>query len=248
MKGELFDWLVGYHCKENLERCLPYLKQGRAYDASDSLIQEGEENEHYKGVLIVSNGKTLASKLSQGGVIHDDPEDLEFFTLQNKEDLASYLTLQRQKDGAYIFDGVNNQITRVGELNNNPSSLRERKIYSMAPPDFLSYDGSIPLREMGTKTRLAIKMPLAYQDTSSYLIKRSAFGNTGLGKVAHFGQNGLMQEFFFEHKPDYQGSFINPEHKIVGVYRRWKRGAENDWNLQSEDIVTDLTKYFSRNK
>lgn len=239
---------MGYHCKENLERCLPHMKNGQVHQHGQP-VEEGEENELYKGLLIISNGKTLVDKLSNGGIINDDPEDLEFVTIQDKERFAAYLSGQRNKDGAYFFDGLNQQITRVGELNNSPAGLQERfKIYSMVPPNFLSADSSVPLRDMGTKTRLAVRMPLVDEKIHSYLIKRSGYAHTGTGKVAHFGSEGLVEEFFFEYRPEHNGSFISPEHKIVGVYRRWEREPKNIWHLLLEDLVADPATYFSRNK
>ena len=134
------------------------------------------------------------------------------------------------------------------EFNNNPDLQEKAPIYSLVPSNFLSSDGSVSPKQMGVKTRLAIKMPLAYSNTHAYQIKRTPYENTGIGKVTHFGPEGLVEEFFFRYAPEHRGSFINAKHKIIGVYRRWKRGPENQWNSLSEEVVTDPSHYFRNQK
>ncbi|MDP3698966.1 MAG: hypothetical protein Q8R47_05255 [Nanoarchaeota archaeon] len=257
MKGnELFNWLVEYHCKENLEKCLPYMREGKVHlygqplderrSHRDSFIP-GLENELYTGVLLVANGTTLVDKLSEGDVIEDDPQDLHFMGAEHKEDFFTYLSEEQGNDGAHIYDGVNKRIARVMEFNNNPPLPEKAPVYSLVPPNFLSSDGSVSPKQMGVKTRLAIKMPLAYDNTHAYQIKRTPYENTGIGKVTHFGPDGLVEEFFFRYAPEHQGLFLNPEHKIIGVYRQWKREA-GKWNSLPEEQVANPVEYFSRKK
>ncbi|MDP3733919.1 MAG: hypothetical protein Q8R37_01705 [Nanoarchaeota archaeon] len=244
-RGDLFSWLVEYHCTENLEQCRPYMIEGRVYHLG-SFVEEGDENELYKGLLIVANGSTLVDKLSDGHVINDDPLRLRYTDIQGKEDLWKYVNERRNKDGAYIFDGVNQRITKAAEVNNNPSTLTQRvDLASMVPGDFVYADGREfdESEDLGTKTRLAIKMPLAYGDTNAYQIKRTAYGNTGMGKVTHFGSQGLVEEAFFRYSPTSEGPFIVPEQGIIGIHRQYQRDENNKLILASEQIIDPNSFY-----
>jgi len=206
----------------------------------------GSENELYTGVLLVANGTTLVDKLSEGHIIEDDPRDLYFVNAESKEDFFNYLSEEKGNDGAHIYDGVNKRIARIMDFNNRPPLAEKAPVYSLVPDNFLSSDGSVSPKYMGVKTRLAIKMPLAYDSTHTYQIKRTPYENTGIGKVTHFGPDGLVEEFFFRHMPEHKGQFINQEHKIMGVYRCWERRSDHSWHLRSEELVADPTEYFSR--
>lgn len=248
MDNDLFSWLVEYHCKENLPQCLPHLKDGRAYVLGRP-IEEGEENELYKGLLIISNGDTLVSKLSNGHVINDDPAKLRYADVSDKTDLWRYINERRNKDGAYIYDGKNGRITKAAEVNNNPSSMPQGiDLSSMIPADFVYSEGNEidESEDLGTKTRLAIRTPHAYENTNTHQIKRTAYGNTGLGKVTHFGPQGLIEEFFFRYAPNSKGPFIDKKHGIVGVYRSYERNDDGRLVKVLEQLVGEPREYFKR--
>ena len=119
-----------------------------------------------------------------------------------QENSFHYLGNQENADGAYIFDGVNNQMAKTFELNNSPENTprdmrRKKDLVKYLPPNFLSEDASVRLGNIGTKTRLAIRIPHAYDNTEAFQIKQSAYGPLGIGKVTHFTRDGLAQEFFF---------------------------------------------------
>lgn len=169
----------------------------------------------HKGFLIVANGDTLAARLRRDRFISEDPD--EFVPLAGKGDFFTYLADQRGRDGAYIFNGARDTIARVAEFNNNPPSLEEGfNVYDYIPRDFVAHDGSAPLSQIGTKTRIAIKFPHAFEKTRALQLKRSAYSDTRMGKVAHFTKEGLYEEFFFTKSPDLEGG-------IGGVYRRFER-------------------------
>ncbi|MEK6863350.1 MAG: hypothetical protein AABW53_01500 [Nanoarchaeota archaeon] len=255
MNNDLFFWLVEYHCKANLERCLLHMEDGKVYlhgKALDErrLIREelhpGLENELYTGVLLVANGTTLIDRLSEGDVIKDDPEDVRFEDVKDKEAFFRYLSLEQGNDGAHIYDGVNKRIARISEFNNNPPLQEKIPLGAMVPADFLSSDGSVLPKHVGVKTRLAIKMPLAYDHTSTFQIKRTAYGNTGLGKVTHFGPQGLKEEFFFHYDPTSNGPFVDEKHGIVGVYRAYERNEKGELVKTMEQLIGDPREYFNR--
>ena len=250
---DLFSLLVEYHCKENLERCLPHMEDGKVHLHGKALderrlvrdeLHPGLENELYTGVLLVANGTTLIDRLSEGDIITDNLEDVHFEDVKDKEAFFRYLSLEQGNDGAHIYDGVNKKIARIYEFNNNPPIQEKVSLNTMVPNDFLSSDSSVLPRHVGVKTRLAIKMPLAYDHTATYQIKRTAYGNTGLGKVTHFGSQGLMEEFFFHYDPSSKGPFINEKQSIVGVYRSYERDEKGELVKVLEQLVGDPKEYF----
>ena len=229
----MFKWLVEYHCKHNLEACLPYIQDGIFSFPEGHDIEEGyEENTlpSYKGLVIFANGDTLIDKLRENEVILDKKEP-EFREINSNTSLFNYIDSVRNSDGAYVFNSIKSKMAKVRLLNNNPYHCKDVSLEDMLPENFLSEDGSVDTDEIGTKTRLAATLPAVYTDESkgqnveTYQIKRTAYGNLKMGKVTHFDKDGLNEEFFLQYDPEHKGSFINEEAKIVGVYRRYERLA-----------------------
>lgn len=216
MQG-LFGWLVEYHHR-NLEHCLRFLQDGRILSGEGIPFEEGEENERYKGLVIIANGSTLTQRLRDGGVINGStPQPTPFVS---KEEVFDYFDGQNGKDGAYLLDSVNRSIVRIVELNNNPSGMPMVKLEDMIPTDFVQYHGKrVDENDLGNKTRIAIKVPQAYANTEAFLIKRSAYTPLGMGKVARFNSSGLAEEFFFMCEPTAQEHFVAPG--IIGVHRQY---------------------------
>ena len=233
---KLFQWLVDYHCRHNLPAVLHHVQQGVSYNISGQRLAEGHENPYYHGFLIIANGTTLADRLFQDRVVID--EEVEgFVPLPSKRTLFEYLGKQQDNDGAYIYDSVNRQMTRVYELNNNPAALQRPRLVEMVPADFVTYDGTVlpAARNLGTKTRLAIKLPQTYDQVDTFQIKRSAYTALGMGKVTHFDHEGLVEEFFLDYRPQSTRPFISRNHGIVGVYRRYRDDEGSP--VHSENIL-----------
>jgi len=217
------------HVEKTLPLCLEKMIEGVVHSDGQPLREGIDKGVPYDGLLIVANGDTLASRLRSDDVIHDEPQG--FVDAKNFEQLSKYLETQQGEDGAYIFDGVNDRITRVMELNNNPPGLPKNvKFYEMMPIDFVSYDGTVQRANIGTKTRLAVKLPHAYDNTETLQIKRSPFATPRIGKVTHFTKQGLAEEFFFDyacnHGMNHDTADIIPfaeteKGALVGVYRRY---------------------------
>lgn len=253
----LFRWLVNYHCSHNLEACRPYIHNGIIYSPSTSEpLREGfEENElqvgqiKYKGVLIVSNGRTLLDDLIAGDVIEEGNIG-PFVGIDGENSLFDYLDNQENSDGGHILDSANNQIARAYEFNNKPPALGINGTYSLfdrIPHDFCSYDGKVsPINNLGLKTRLAIKLPQvklpqvhpqqAHPHIETYQIKRTAYTPLGMGKVTHFNKDGLAEEFFLMQNPDSENE------EIIGVHRNYSR--ENGELSLAKERIAPIDSYL----
>jgi hypothetical protein len=247
----LFQALVEIQLR-NLDKCRPNIRNGRVHsERFRGPIPEGKENELYDGVLIVKNGNTTLDRLLKDGWIKNDVVE-GFADVKNKEELGRYFDTQEGCDGAYIMDSVNDRITRVYELNNNKktgvydflkaslSSMLSTlgwqkpirpKLEEFVPADFVRYGNKTPVqgKDIGTKTRLAIKWPLQYGNVETYQIKRSAYTPLGMGKVTRFNKHGLAEEFFL--KPENEG--------IVGVHRKYRHEG-GKIVLDSEEVVNTI--------
>src|SRR3989344_1865723 len=223
-KNALFDWLVRYHIEKNLPESMDYTSEGRLLNRKGLPVNEGKDNDvPYHGILLVSNGDTLMRKLEEDKVLLTREHD-SFAPLRSFSDLSDYLDKQDGEDGAYLHDGKNKRITRVYELNNNPNLPDDFDRLALIPEDFVYSDGrAAEMRNIGTKTSLAIKLPQAHPEVETYQIKRSAYGSLGMGKVTRFTKEGLAEEFFFAYAPESQGPFIDENNKIIGIYRRYER-------------------------
>ncbi len=233
----LFEWLISYHIERNLQACLPHIRDGRFYQHGRPLA-EGRENEHYQGVLIVANGDTLFNRMIDAGMIEDGDHDAPV-TVTSKEEFFGYLDGQDNSDGAYIFDGVHSTFTRVNELHNG-IARGLHSLVSHVPKDFASYDEGLDARRfLGTKTRLAIKIPYQFPDVHALQVKRSGYTDLGLGKVTKFNSSGLEGEFFLKADPESVGPFIDVRNSIVGVRRSY---GVSDGGL----VLTDERPYVPR--
>ena len=223
---KLFKWLVHYHCRVNLPKCLPYLSDGKLYVRGQALQEAFDENELYKGLLLVAGADVRVERLIREGLLFDEPT--AFVGIPEEEFFFSYLRNQQNGDGAYLVDHSARRIAHVLEMNNAPPQIMIGgtaantlgiNVYQKLPPDFVSAKGDVTTRNIGTKTRLAIKIPLAYHGLETYQIKRSAYTPFGMGKVTHFDRHGLREEFYFVHDDEKVTPFV--EDAIVGVYVKY---------------------------
>ena len=221
--SRVFNWMVQKHLV-NLASCLPYLEGGRILAPNGAPIQEGrEENERYHGALILCNGDTLFNRLFSDHVAEDTERD-EFHDVRNQQGLLEYLAGQLNPDGAYVFDGKNDRVARVFELNNTPPTLPKGLVLShYVPPTFCSYDGSVPVApNIGTKTRLAIKIPQAYPGVEAVQLKRTGYTPLGMGLVTRLSDRGLLEAAFFKYEPGSPGPFVSDEHPILLVHQQYE--------------------------
>ncbi len=238
--NSLFGWLVRYRLERNLPEVLPYIQDGQVLDFKGKPLPVGRENPYTAGCLILADGQTLADRLRGDDRIILDTEEPEFLPAANYTTFERFLDQQITEDGAFVYDGRNRQMARVTEFNNKGDSLLAERIRDNAgkylPPDFLTYGATSPQKnvsgKLGTKTKLALVLPIFLSTNDwqvhAYQIKRTAYGQPGMGKVTHFGRNGLEEEFFVKYEPDSVGPFLDEEARLVGVYRKyaWDSAAD----------------------
>lgn len=234
--ADIFSSLVRYHTEVNLPACLPYVRNGELYSPAGRRLQEGSDKDQlYHGFLIVANGDTLVDKLFHERIVLDDTPP-KFHSVPTRSDLFSYLSRQEENgdDGAFVYDSKNGRIGHVIELNNTPGKLGEQQNYPLSyavPADFFTSTGQ--QKPLGTKTRVAIKLPRAYPEVHAFQIKRSAYGSLGMGKVTHFNRDGLAEEYFLRFNQDTQG--------IDGVYRTYKSEGGRVVLAEPEIVTPVLT-------
>jgi len=232
----IFNWLVRYHYETNVE---PRLK-----DASKptSIVKEGAENELTSGCLIIENGDTLVGKLKAESIILDYATP-EFTEAYDYDKFTNFLRTHKARDGAFFYDGLHRSVAKVSRYGNNSTpmaAVRQRQI-SLIPPDFVFYGSQVPLTHkdiddhIGTKTDLAMVLPVAYSTedciVKAHQIKRTAYGNSSLGKVTSFGKHGLAEEFFFHYLNHSQRN-----QELVGVHRIYAPGEGKPYKI-IEEIV-----------
>ena len=238
--SQFFEWLVRHHTTVNLEKCLPYIEEGRIYQNGQPLEEGLRENKLYPGVIIIADGKNLIQRLKQDGVAWGVQEK-EYTRISDEQSLSNYLSNLSNTDGAHIFDSVRGVATRARKIR-DPLNLSydfdpydENMLSSMLPKDFVASDESVPLTEIGTRGVLALEIPQAYHQAHAFQIKQTAYGKLGMGKVAHFSEQGLVEEFFFRQSENHLQNTLNPKDSIQGVYRRYAK-AGNELVKVAEEV------------
>ena len=254
MSADLFEWLVQYHINTNLQPNLKHLSQGRYTSPRGKAVLEGEENDDTTGCLILANGDSLVRRLQEEKIILDRVPP-KFIQTEDYTSFKAFLDKNEKKDGAFVYDGKNNTITRISRFANHAEGMDGiRDSYRKFLPANFVYEEAVAMTpedyddHIGTKTDLSMVLPIARTTNDSkvnaYQVKRTAYGQTGLGKVTHFGPQGLKEEFFFHYDPTSNGPFIDEEHGIVGVYRSYERNEKGELVKVLEQLVGDPKEYF----
>ena len=150
----LFEWLIKQHYTD-LQKSVPYIKNGVVLSPEGEPFEE--ENERYHGALYLANGGALLEKLKVKGLVKERDISKVVGSIPTIEDFLGYLRKYQKKDGVFGVDREEHKIVRIRYVVNSDDSVT--KEFEMIPDDFMSYDGSIPIDEIGTKTRLAIMLP-----------------------------------------------------------------------------------------
>ncbi|MBI2151733.1 hypothetical protein HYU21_03355 [Candidatus Woesearchaeota archaeon] len=239
--SRLFRDLTKYFY-DDVNTLMTPVKDGHFYNPiTNEAIQEGEENPFAKGLLIIKNGSTTIDELVRNQWLKPSCYDHNFTPISGCENLFSYLNQNSRKDGVYILDEENQRITRVYELDNNVHTPKDKDmnkekglcLLEHLPEDFLGQI-KLSLGDIGTKTRLAIRIPQLLDHVETYQIKRTA-NETGFGSVTHFNENGLVERLFLRYDPQSAGPFFNEEKKLIGVYQTF-RNPDSQVVLESGSV------------
>lgn len=260
MGYDLFAWLAQYHLDANLRPNLSFIVEGQYVGSRGKTIEEGEENHQTYGALVLANGDSLVQRLKKEKIILDLSTPM--FTAAGNYDLfASYLSKSKKRDGAFVFDGKNETMTRVSRYANYNSELMQevRENFARYMPANFIYEAAAMMtpkdydNDVGTKTDLAMVLPVSHTKADSsvhaYQIKATAHSRLGFGKVAHFGPDGLIEELFFRYAPESKGPFVVSGQNIEAVHRKYERGADDRLYLASERVVgPTLEEYFKNQR
>ena len=237
-----FSWLMNMHWM-NLER---YLEHDTTVP-----IPEGKENYSYDAMFLVANGAGIADELYADKIIKKKPSGV-IARVTSEKTFNDYLALQMamHEDGGYVYDSDNRLMFRVPRFNSNKVNLTlpERiaavfapQLYdpveidyeAFHPQDFLSRDGTeAPSGEnLGTRTQSAIDMATRYDHVHVFLIKKSAYGDSGMGKLVHLTHEGVVQEFYFKRDTE------EPQ-RFIGVHRVYDRAEGKLQKTYTENVVT----------
>ncbi len=226
---DIFEIMKEFHTENNLRQNLAYYDGGMFKPPENRFqqIKEGRENNSYNGICVFKNGSTLCDRLVEDGRVHrldiDEPYDLStesrwFDFLENRED----------EDGVYVYEPRTGQLYRISKIKDMNRSVSRLSDY--VPPDFVFYHPdtyvlgnpeSMLRKNIGTKTRLAIDLPVSYPGVQAYQIKRSGYTPLGMGKVTHFNNNGLAREYFLHNMAE-PGEMVVPEYGIKGTVRDYR--------------------------
>ncbi|MCX8147413.1 MAG: hypothetical protein N3D84_03020 [Candidatus Woesearchaeota archaeon] len=193
-----------------------YLREGR------------DENKEVKGLLCVSDGKTLERLKNDRLIIKNFITD--FTTIKNSEDFLNYMRMldkENHLDGALIYDGEKCKIAKAPKIFLNGRKIEEiiekKDIRNYVPEDFICLDCSInPSYEtIGTKTQTAFWLPLPemYPDVNTIAIRQTAYGKTKFGTLIEFDKNGLKHRMFLDIMPSvsYKGPFIDEKNNVIAI-------------------------------
>ncbi len=216
----LFRYLVKFSIVENFYK--------RALKTSTA---DGQENHRLLAPLIIRDLPGVRSLVKQ---------ELKFRQL-DALDFRQTLIDESGKDGAYILE-KRMLSTKVFMHNLVNSTLRDSALRTIEnlqkkylPSDYVEH-----LKDdiVGTKTQNALCAGL--RGGRGYLVKQTAYGQTGCGKICLFDHTGLRAEFFL--KQDLQGKYpsshyFNPVKRIIGVLNE---SPTSDNNNRTTTIITPL--------
>lgn len=244
---DIYQWLVQYQCNINLPEWIKHAKieDGSLVPKTGRRARKGfESNNEVKGFLVMANGDTLVDRLHEDRIIIDEKAPL-WVDIENRVSFLIHLRSQESDDGAYVVNTKARKMARIIEFSNDNKYLRDNKVDfgKSVPQDFLCEDGSVnPSKEMGLKSRNAIRTAGAYEGVESYQLKATPYNNSGLGTVCHFTKDGLKNMFFIRLRKD-PGSYVDSDsgeryekYRLIGVYRNYRKN-DNGITLSKEQEV-----------
>jgi hypothetical protein len=242
-KENIFEVMVSVHY-QNLLECLPYFSGGKILGLEGEELEEGrDEVPHYKGQYLVYDGPEVLNTIAERLARKKNP----FKESISVPDKASFLERvcagNKNTDVVLGYNTAEKTITPIKSEFCNDVKDMDQLLETHLPYNFASADGSVSVYEVGTKTASAalnadvLNHP---QDKGlrALLVKRTAYGDLRMGKIAEFGPEGLTREFFFEYAPEHTGPFVDEERKIIGVLRDNYHHVDGELVPQNEYYVS----------
>ncbi len=194
----LFRYLVKFSVVENFYK-----------RALRTPTENGHENHRLIAPLIIRDLSSIRGHVKQALAFrHLDTIDFRQ-TLINESHLDGAYILEKKNFSTKVF--VHNLVT--GVLRDSSLKTIENLQKKYLPSDYVDNNGII-----GTKTQNAVCAGL--RGGRAYLIKQTAVGHSGCGKVCLFDQTGLRAEFFLKQDLESRhpsSHYFHPVKKIVGV-------------------------------
>lgn len=225
-KENIFEVVIKVHYR-NLQDSLPHFSNGKILGPGGEELEEGkEENPYYEGLYLVYDGKEVLNTIAERLTRKKNPFKEAISTPTTTSFLERVCSRVGNTDVILAYNTNEKSITPTkSEFRNDYNDIDEL-LETHLPYNFVSTDGSISIREVGSKTSSAalnadvLNKPVD-KGLRAILVKETVFGYLSMGKLAEFGPDGLTREFFFEYAPEHKGPFIDEEHRIVGVLREY---------------------------
>lgn len=223
-KENIFEVMMSVHY-QNLQDSLAHFSNGKILDLEKQELEEGrDENPHYKGQYIVYDGREVLNTIAERLTRKKTPFKEKISTPTKASFLEQVCAGSRNTDVVLAYNTAEKTITPIKSEFRNDAEDMDSLLDTHLPYNFASKEGSVSVYEVGTKTaNAALNADILNhpKDKSlrTLLVKRTAYGNLGMGKLAEFGPEGLTREFFFEYMPEHTGPFVDEERKIVGILR-----------------------------
>lgn len=220
-----FELMVQHYCLNAVPKIVPNVQAEGIFDQNKNrLLNKKGENSYFNGFIIVYDGEVLLKRSSE--MVNRPRQGFrESVPLPTKEAFMAHFKKEGESednDFVHFYNSHTGQdIKYKGELRNSyPGIDLEEILAKDLPQNFLSEDGSVPVYDVGTKTGVAPIIPRAYPGVKVVILK-----NTGTGKVAHFDEHGLVEEFFCPEDMMYGMSFSSKNNlpmKVTGIYRSYR--------------------------
>jgi len=271
-KRDFIWWLLKFQVENNLEES--FRKSSRTNGLEEVItgddgrsLRENTETPYHPGLLFLANGVASLNKLiKKRWVPYDREEDIsEFDNVKDYRDFAEYIKRVTESGGegtAYAFNAEHQKITAVPEFTNSPESpfynritrkvnqmlgRKNESLVDAVPGDFLSLKKEIPVsgNRLGTKTGIAIRLSRDNSDVHAYQVRRTVYGELGLGKVTWFDQDGLREEIYLDRKANAL-AYIDPERKIVAIHRSYRDMKGEPFRDEDGKLTPFVERFISR--
>lgn len=229
----LFSWLARFHVEDNV---VPYLS--RMVEQGGQPVPEGMENDDVKGFMVLADGEVIRERLMADNIALGLTNPV-FYQARTYDQFADNLRRMVHRDGAIFYDGTNREMARIPILSNSPPNVASivRQLPTIIPHDYTTHGRTGALSDhdlddlIGTKMFIAAVLPIAYSTPDhmvrGYHLRRTAYADAGLGKLARFGPGhgglarGVDRELYFRSHNSGEGPLVHPFMPVVALERHY---------------------------